>query len=74
MSFKLLPHEVSSSTWTRIAAQLETRLAKLQRDNEAHLDPVKTAAIRGAIKEIRAMLAFAKPDEPIEVPQDDMTY
>jgi hypothetical protein len=52
-----------SPLWRRLADHMRAELARLRETNDAHqLGEVKTAAIRGQITQLKALLALADPD------------
>ncbi len=59
--FELLPTDLVSSTWLKIEKHLEERLNNLRAKNDnENLKEHETAAMRGRIAEIKAMLAYGK--------------
>lgn len=56
----LSQEDFRSSAWRNIADHLETRLNLLRLQNDMPQDAEKTANIRGAIAEIKALLALDK--------------
>ncbi len=56
--------DFTSGTWKRLVMVLEARIAVLQKELEQDLDDVKTALVRGRIKELRRLLTEGK--EPLE--------
>lgn len=65
--FKLTAGEAHSALWKRLKEHMEERLAAHRAKNDATaLDPIQTAAVRGAIKELKVLLGMDKP-EPAQV-------
>lgn len=58
MSIELSEAERHSHIWLVIEGKLKSRLASLRAQNDGALDPIQTADTRGAIKEIKALLAL----------------
>ena len=58
MVAKLSTEDFRSQTWRRIADIFEERLNELRKQNDAHLDQVKTSEIRGRISELKKILAL----------------
>lgn len=56
MNFARLDFE--SGVWMRLRAYLKERLADQQLKLETSLDPVKTAEVRGCIRELKNLLAL----------------
>ena len=63
---KLKEHEVTSSTWKTLEQDLQERLQILRQKNDHSLPLEKTERLRGAIAEIKRILAIADPDIAIE--------
>ena len=63
MSERFTPtdHERNTVLWTRLMDHLTTRLETLRRQNDGALDETQTAALRGRIQEIKALMALDKP-------------
>jgi hypothetical protein len=62
--FKLAASDAASTTWGRLEKHLRTRIEDLRTRNEAPLDAVATADLRGRIAELKALLRAAEPDPP----------
>jgi hypothetical protein len=58
--FKLLPHEIDSALWKKIAAHLEERLQSYHKQNASLLSIEQTNLLRGQIKECSRMLDLGK--------------
>ena len=58
MSIELSEAERHSHIWLVIESKLKARLANLRAYNDGALDVIQTADARGAIKEIKALLAL----------------
>ena len=58
MNIQLTESERRSSAWTCIEAKLKERLASLRIRNDGPLDSTETADLRGAIKEVKALIAL----------------
>lgn len=52
--------------WLALQDHLNTRLAELRAQNDGELSPDKTAALRGRIAEVKALLALGQ--EPRTLP------
>jgi len=50
-----------SGTWAKIKARLEQRLASLRVQNDGNLTEQQTQRLRGAIQEVKALLAIGDP-------------
>ena len=61
----------SSLEWIRIKDYCNDRLSALQVENEADLDEVETATIRGQIKFCREILSLEEDEPTVEVPNTD---
>ena len=61
MALELTEHERESDLWKRIKAHYEERLASLRRKNDSSHDPIKTADIRGQIKDAKYLLSLDTP-------------
>jgi len=59
-----------SQTWQAVEAYLEDRLSTLRSKLEGELSPEDTIATRARIREIRALLEEATPEEPLSEPSD----
>lgn len=55
--------ERNTSAWLRIRDHLEARMAAHRRMNDNDLSPEKTAALRGAIREIQHLLAAGETQD-----------
>jgi hypothetical protein len=53
--------DLISPCWLRLKAHMEKRIDLLRRQNDGHHDEIKTAALRGAIQEIKNLLALETP-------------
>lgn len=60
MDFKLTELESQSALWQKIEKELKARLQMLREKNDNDMEPLDTARIRGEIKTIKAMLAWAQ--------------
>lgn len=58
---------IHSADWLIIEAYCENQIAELHKENEADLDAVETATIRGQLKMARLILDLAVEDVPIEM-------
>jgi len=58
-------HEINSSTWAKVEAHIKERLETLRASNDADLDPIQTALLRGRIRELKVMADLSKDDQPI---------
>lgn len=59
-----------SACWLKLKAYYEERLALLRVQNDADLNDMDTAKLRGRIKEIRALLGLGE-DKPVIVNDED---
>lgn len=64
--FKLEPVETTSSVWLRIKEQLVWELSRLRELNDANIDPIETAILRGRIKQLKIFLTFGTDREAEE--------
>lgn len=70
--FRVTPQERETNPlWQRLEKHLQTRVATLRTRNDANLDAVATATLRGAIGECLALLAAANDAPPVEAPYHD---
>lgn len=65
---KLEPHEIDSALWKRLKAHQESDLATLRERNDQNHDPIKTAELRGRIKQIKEFLSLERTAE--QAPDD----
>jgi len=56
--YRLTDGDKASSTWIRLKAYLETRLADARIRNDGALTETQTAAVRGEIKTLKHMIAL----------------
>lgn len=61
-----------TSTWQKIQKHYEDRLDLLRKKNDADHDPMKTASIRAAIREVKGLLSLAS-DAP-KTPDEDALF
>lgn len=54
-----------AAVWLRVKRYYESRLETLRRQNDADLDDISTARLRGRIMEIKALLDLDTPDPAI---------
>jgi hypothetical protein len=59
-----------SATWLNIQAHLDTRAAEIRAKLEGDGPLKQVRPLRAALKEIKAILALAVPEEPALVEQD----
>ena len=64
---RLEKHEISSSTWTKVEAHIKARLDTLRATNDADLDPIQTALLRGRIRELKALTDLSQDDQSLVV-------
>jgi len=62
---KLSAFEIETPLWTKISAELNTRLALLREQNDGQLTKEETEKIRGRIAELKLILSWAKTDPQI---------
>lgn len=62
---RLERHERDSSTWQKVEAYINERLDALRTNNDADLDPIQTALVRGRIRELKALVDQSKDDQPL---------
>lgn len=60
-----------SQAWKKTRAYAESQIRQLRIRNEADLDLVATAQVRGQIKAMKSLLAWGTPD-PAQVANDDL--
>lgn len=53
--------DLLSPTWRAIRERAELRLDELRRKNDAELDEMQTAKLRGRIAELKELLALDRP-------------
>lgn len=71
MTSRLLEkEELLSSTWLKLEKHITERIGMLRASNDADLDPVSTALVRGRIRELKVLLDLSKDDQAI-VESDD---
>lgn len=56
MTMQLNSHHRGSDVWLLVTKYCETRLEELRRQNDADLDPTRTAKQRGRIAEVQKFL------------------
>lgn len=57
--------DFQTAAWKRFVAAQEVRLAELREQNDSLAnDPIKTAAIRGRIDEVKRVLSLSAADSP----------
>ena len=64
----LIPSDLGTGTWDRLREDMEARLSSLRKRNDADLDPVETAGIRGQIRELNYWLSLQPHSPPAEMP------
>ena len=64
--FKLDTMEVTSGVWLKIKEQLVWELSRLRELNDANIDPIETAILRGRIKQLKIFLTFGTDREAEE--------
>ena len=62
---RLERHERDSSTWQKVEAYINERLDALRTNNDADLDPIQTALVRGRIRELKALVDQSQDDQPL---------
>lgn len=61
----LTESELKSQTWEKIADELRIELNSLRKKNDSiNLDAVKTAELRGRIKELKRILSIGEDPPP----------
>ena len=60
----LTQDDLKTPTWRRMRDHVETRIEILRQQNDRHQDAEKTASIRGAIAELKGLLALGNPPKP----------
>lgn len=71
---KLQAVDLQSSTWNKLQEYYLERLNNLRAKNDnANLDPIDTAVLRGRIKEIKMMLSLGNANESQVSPLFDTT-
>lgn len=66
----LLPHEIQSAAWQKVAEHLTHRLDSLRKKNDGELSEIETAMVRGGIREVKNLLAQVVPP-PVLTTADD---
>lgn len=59
-------YDYKSPVWLKFKKDCEARLLKLRAQNDGELDPIKTATIRGRIREVKRILALDEPGPRVE--------
>ena len=59
--FRPAEHERHTQLWRDLMRHVEDRIAELRQRNDADQDERATAALRGRIAELKALLALDKP-------------
>lgn len=62
---KLTATDMGSSVWDKLRRHMESRLLALRIRNDADLDLVDTAKVRGEIKNLKNLLALGTPDQAV---------
>lgn len=60
-----------SETWLALAEKIEQRIQELRERNDSHIDPDKTALIRGQIRFAKEVLSWSAPQQQTVVVDDD---
>ena len=63
-NFRLVSHEVASTSWRKVRGYLQAQLAYLRELNDNNLDDNKTARLRGQITQIKMVLEIAEEEKP----------
>jgi len=64
---KLTDQEVSNPVWLKLKQELERQLKAAREQNDAQLDEIETAALRGKIANLKRVLAIGEPGPEIEL-------
>ena len=59
--------ERNSALWVKLKEHLTARLDLLRRKNDSPLSPEETSSLRGAIREVKTMLALEQSGTAIDV-------
>ena len=59
---KLEKHETQSALWLKLEAHINGRLVDLRTSNDADLDPIQTARLRGRIAAFRELLSLSQDE------------
>lgn len=59
--FELTATDINSSVWNKLKTHMEAKLLALRIKNDSDMDPIKTAAIRGEIRNLKNLLALGIP-------------
>ncbi len=59
---KLTEADLHSVLWRKLQPHLEARLAQLRSKNDNELDATRTAHVRGAIAEVKSLLALGEQE------------
>lgn len=67
-------NDFNSTTWLTLVVELEARLALLRSQNDATLNEIETAKLRGRLAELKRIIALPHERERREMSSDDGTY
>jgi hypothetical protein len=70
MPFRLEPHEVQANLWIKLSDELNKRLDLARKRNDGALDEIATATLRGEIRVLKSILAFADQRSPMQTTDD----
>jgi len=69
-SFKFTANELGSTAWAKLHSYIDSRISALRIKNDAELDELATARLRGQIVALKNLLALGNPDQAM-VADDD---
>ena len=64
---KLNDYERASALWQKIESEVNERLELTRERNDADLNPVETATLRGTIKAFKEILSWATVDPRLDL-------
>ncbi len=59
--FALTATDINGAVWNKLSKHMESKLLALRIKNDSDMDPVKTAAVRGEIRNLKNLLALGIP-------------
>lgn len=59
---KLEKHETQSALWQKLESHIHSRISDLRSSNDADLDPIATARLRGRIASLRELLSLSQDE------------
>lgn len=67
---KLTPQELQSSTWLKLEAYLQQKLADLRSQNDGDMSMEATARLRGRVAQVKFILSLRENSEAMQPDAD----